>query len=198
MNIKTISSAVIVSAALLSVPSKEAAAGTDVYIGEIMWVPYAFCPRGSAEASGQLLSIASNTALFSLIGTTYGGDGRTTFALPDLRGRVPVHLGNGPGLSSYSLGETGGQEQVTLTTNQMPTHHHELNASEDAVDTDPAGSVLGSPKNKKIYDAPNMASTTLASSAMSDVGGSQPHENRPPYLTLRACIATVGIYPSRD
>jgi microcystin-dependent protein len=198
MNIKTISSVLFASTTLLSAPAKEAAAGTDVYLGEIMWVPYTFCPRGSAEASGQLLPIATNTALFSLIGTAYGGNGRTTFALPDLRGRVAIHSGNGTGLSSYTLGQKGGEEQVTLTSDEMPAHNHTINASAAAEDTAAAGSILGSPQGKKIYDAPNMASTTLASSAMSDVGGSQPHENRPPYLTLRACIATVGIYPSRD
>lgn len=109
-----------------------------------------------------------------------------------------MHVCNGPGLSSYSLGQKGGQEQVTLPTDQMPAHNHEINASADAVDTKAAGSILGSPtgSGRRIYDAPNMAATTLASSAMSDVGGGQAHENRPPYLALRACIALQGLIPA--
>ena len=198
MNVKTFISAILVSATLVMVPAREAAAQSEPFVGEIMWVGYTFCPRGWAEADGQLIPIAQNTALFSLLGTTFGGDGRATFALPDLRGRVSVHTGDGPGLSSYTLGQKGGEEQVTLTSDEMPAHNHTINASAAAVDTNAAGSILGSPKNKNIYDAPVMASTTLANSAMSDAGGDQPHENRPPYLTLRACIALQGIYPSRN
>lgn len=197
MKFKRLACAVTCAAALVSMPAKETLAGANPFIGEIMWVGYNFCPRGWTEADGQLLPISENSALFSLYGTTYGGDGRTTFALPDLRGRVSIHTGQGPGLSDYSLGQKSGLEVVTLTANEIPAHNHTLNVSGGAVDKNAAGSILGSPK-QKIYDAPVAASTTLASSAISDSGGGMSHENRPPYLTLRACIALTGVYPSRD
>ena len=197
MKFKRFACAVACAAALVPMPAKQALAGADPFIGEIMWVGYTFCPRGWTEAGGQLLSISENTALFSLYGTTYGGDGRTTFALPDLRGRVSIHAGQGPDLSDYSLGQKSGLEAVTLTANEMPAHNHTLNVSGGAVDKNAAGSILGSPK-QKIYDAPVAASTVLASSAMSEAGGGMSHENRPPYLTLRACIALTGVYPSRN
>ena len=196
MNIKHIVSAVIVAVTLVSVPVKQATAGPDPFVGEIMWVGFIFCPRGWAQADGQLLQISQNSALFSLYGTTYGGDGRTTFGLPDLRGRVSVHTGTGPGLSSYSQGQRGGQEQVTLTDNTMPSHNHTINASGGAIDKNAAGSILGGSK-QKIYDAPVNATTTLANSAISHTGGSAAHENRVPYLTLRACVALEGVFPSR-
>lgn len=197
MNLKKILCSITCAAALVSMPAKETLAGANPFIGEIMWVGYNFCPRGWTEADGQLLPISENSALFSLYGTTYGGDGRTTFALPDLRGRVSIHAGQGPGLSVYPLGQKAGVEEVTLSANEMPAHNHTLNASGGAVDKNAAGSILGSPK-KKIYDAPVTASTTLASSAMSDAGGGMSHENRPPYLTLRACVALTGVFPSRN
>jgi microcystin-dependent protein len=172
-------------------------AGTDPFIGEIMWTASNFCPRGWTQADGQLLSIWQNTALFSLLGTTYGGDGRTTFGLPDMRGRVSVHTGNGAGLGNYRQGQKGGEERVTLTTAQMPSHNHSINASTDQSDKSPDGSVLGY-SQKNIYDAPTNASVTLADSAVSNSGGSRSHENRSPYVTMRACIALVGVYPSRN
>lgn len=177
----------------LAMPSTHAA--SDPYIGEIMWVAFNFCPRGWANADGQILPISEYTALFSLLGTTYGGDGRTTFGLPDLRGRTLLHVGTGPGLSPYTLGQSGGQEQVTLTTNQMPMHSHSVNASEDRSDKKANGSILGS--GAKIYDAPIVASTQLDASAIASTGANQAHENRPPYLVLRACIALTGLFPSR-
>lgn len=172
-------------------------AASEPFIGEIMWTGATFCPRGWANADGQLLSIAQNTALFSLYGTTYGGDGRTTFGLPDLRGRVSIHTGNGPGLSNYPQGARGGAENTTLTAAQMPAHNHLINTSEGSSAKSPNGSVLGYSK-KKLYDAPVNATTTLDSGAVSSSGGGQPHENRQPYLTLRACVALVGVYPSRS
>ena len=157
-----------------------------------MWVGYTFCPRGWAEADGQLLPISQYTALFSLYGTTYGGDGRTTFALPDLRGRVSVHTD-----TSYRLGSKGGEEETILTVSEMPAHNHTINASGGGISKNAAGSILGSP-NQKIYDAPVSATTTLAGSAINNTGGSSAHDNRPPYLTLRACVALQGIFPSRN
>ena len=197
MNFKNIVCGVVCAASLVTLPSKQVLAGPDPFIGEIMWVGYNFCPRGWSDADGQLLPIAQNTALFSLLGTTYGGDGRTTFALPDLRGRVSIHTGEGPGLSEYRLGQKAGLEEVMLTVDQMPTHNHALNASGGAIDKNAAGSIMGSPK-QKIYDTPVAASTTLADTAISEAGGDMSHENRPPYLTLRACIALTGIFPSRN
>ena len=167
------------------------------FIGQVMWTASSFCPRGWADADGQLLQISQNTALFSLMGTTYGGDGRTTFALPDLRGRVSLHQGTGPGLSTYQQGNKGGSEAVTLTTSQLPSHSHTINASSTASDGNATGSILGSGK-KKIYDAPTAADITLDSSAVSNTGSGQAHENRPPYVTLRACIALEGLFPSRN
>jgi microcystin-dependent protein len=180
------------------------------YLGQIMLVPYNFEPRGWAFCNGQLLSIAQYTALFSLLGTTYGGNGQTTFALPDLRGRVPVSSGQGPGLSDYTLGEMAGQESVTLTSSQMPMHTHlaALNASttlNEGSDTPNAQSVLG-PSNDtaagaevKIYSnsSPNQP---LASNSVTvqPAGGSQPFDNRPPYLTMNYVIALEGIFPSRN
>lgn len=196
MSIKHIVSTAVVAVTLVSMPVKQATADEPL-IGEIMWVGYNFCPRGWAQADGQLLQIAQNNALFSLYGTMYGGDGRITFGIPDLRGRVSVHTGTGPGLSSYSLGQRGGQELVTLTANEMPSHNHTINASGGAIDKNAAGSILGSTK-QKVYDAPVNATTTLASSAISNTGGNSAHENRVPFLTLRACVALQGVFPSRN
>lgn len=185
--------AIILSCSVMTPPAQ---AASDPFIGEIMWVSYTFCPRGWAEANGQILQISQNTALFALLGTTYGGDGRVTFALPDLRGRVSLHTGSGPGLSSYALGQKGGTEQVTLSSGEMPAHSHAVNASEDRSSKNANGSVLGS--GGRVYDAPINASTQLAATAIADSGNDQPHENRPPYLALRACIALAGIFPPRN
>ena len=195
MNIKHVVSAAVVVATLASLPVKQAAAGTAPFIGEIMWVGYNFCPPGWADANGQLIQIVDNIDLFTLYGTIYGGDGRTTFALPDLRGRVSIHAGTGPGLSPYTQGGNGGEEQVTLTVSEMPAHNHSINASGGAISKSAAGSILGSPK-QKFYDAPVNATTTLGNSAVSDTGGDGAHENRSPYLTLRACVALTGTFPS--
>ena len=163
-----------------------------------MWVGFNFCPRGWALAEGQLLSISSNSALFSLFGTIYGGDGRTTFALPDLRGRVPMSAGGGPGLTNRPMGQRLGTETETLTVQQMPSHNHQINASQGATDNDPSGSVMGGPGRTRIYDAPTVTSTTMASNAVTNTGGSQNHNNMQPSLVLRACIALEGVYPSRN
>lgn len=169
------------------------------FLGEIMLVPYNFAPRGYAACHGQLLSIAQNTALFSLLGTTYGGNGQTTFALPDLRGRVPICEGQGPGLSNYSLGEVGGMETVTLITTQIPYHTHSLTAVTDAGDTNvPTGAFLANSGTlDKEYKSFGTL-TTMSAQAIAPVGGSQPHPNMQPFLALIFCIAMEGIFPSRN
>ena len=181
-----------------------AQAGTEDYLGEITIVAFTYCPRGTAELNGQILSIASNTALFSLVGTTYGGNGTTTFALPDLRSRVPIHFGQGPGLSNYVLGQTGGQETVTLTVNQIPAHSHtgRMVADKDvqANRASPSASILGRTPGVDIYVSPAVADDPMADGTIQvdNTGGSQPHPNIQPYLTLRYCIAMQGIFPPRD
>lgn len=188
---------------LLSPNIATASCNSDSFIGSICMVGFNFCPRGFAAAEGQLMSIASNNALFSLLGTMYGGDGRTTFALPDLRGRVPVGVGQGPGLSSYTQGRKSGTETVTLTKFQIPSHSHTatLNAESAGGTTEiPAGNKLSNSRRSAIYSADiATADTPLASNSIivSNTGGNQAHENRPPSLAIKYCIATQGIYPSR-
>jgi microcystin-dependent protein len=172
------------------------AGGTDPFVGEILWVPYNFAPRGWAECNGQLIPIAQNTALFSLLGTTYGGDGRTTFGLPDMRGRLLIHAGQGPGLSQYSQGQSGGQETVTLLPSEIPAHTHSFNVSTAVADqTDPTGKVFATAANGALYATG--PTTTMSPAALSTVGGSQPHNNMMPYLTLTCIIALQGIFPPR-
>ena len=160
----------------------------DPLLGMIVLFAGNFAPRGWAFCNGQLLSIAQNTALFSILGTTYGGDGRTTFALPDLRGRVPLHAGasTGPGLSHRELGERGGSESVALTGAQLPPHQHTLQAAPEA-NGDPAGGILAAATDEK-------RGQTVTGVA----GGGQPHDNMQPYLGLNYIIALQGIFPSRD
>jgi microcystin-dependent protein len=156
-----------------------------------------FAPRGWALCDGQLLSISQNDALFSLFGTTYGGDGRTTFGLPDLRGRVPIHKGQGPGLSNHALGQKSGNERVTLTAQQLPAHRHGLMASAGVGNTpNPGGNVTATPTTVDLYGATN-PTATLWSEAMTSVGGGQPHDNIMPFLTIRFIVALAGVYPSR-
>ena len=163
-------------------------------IGQIMLVGFNFVPGGWASCNGQLLSIAQNQALFSLLGTQYGGNGHTTFALPDLRGRVPVHQGQGPGLSNYFQGQAGGTETVTLTTNNLPPHAHPLiGATEQSTDR-PSGNVA--PAVGGAYGRPsvNAGMTSMTGAA----GNGQPVENRPPFLVMNYVIALEGIFPSRS
>ena len=167
------------------------------YLGEIRYVGFNFAPQGWALCDGQLLQISQNTALFSLLGTTFGGDGKTTFALPDMRGRVPVGMGQGAGLTNRNPGDQGGQESVALTVAQMPAHRHTLNASNAAASSNgPAGNVLAATSSTAIYtnQAPDV---TLQAASVNIRGQSQPHENMQPFLGMTCIIATVGIYPSR-
>jgi microcystin-dependent protein len=166
----------------------------DPFIGEIRLVPFNFAPRGWALCAGQMLSISQNTALFSLLGTTYGGDGRTTFALPDLRGRVAVGAGQPSVGSDYPLGAAGGQESVELTTPQLPAHSHPVNASSAAATSkSPAGAY---PAGGGAYTGARNVRMKNAMIALT--GGGEEHENRQPYLSLNYIIALQGIYPSRD
>jgi microcystin-dependent protein len=166
------------------------------FLGQLMLVPYNFAPQGWAFCNGQIMSIAQNSALFSLLGTTYGGNGQTTFALPDLRGRVAISAGQGPGLQNYSLGEVAGSESVTLISTQMPAHTHLVGASTGSAQATPDNAFPGSDTSTQIYDL--AASTTMNPQMIQPAGGSQPHENRQPYLVLNYIIALQGIYPSRS
>ncbi len=173
----------------------------DPWIGEIALVAFNFAPQGWALCNGQLLSIAQNTALFSLLGTTYGGDGITTFALPNLQSRVPLHFGQGPGLSSYPLGANGGVESVTLQTTQIPAHTHSFTPQASTASgsaASPAGAFWAeSGSGDKIYHA-GKSNTHMAAQTLGNTGGGQAHENRQPYLALNYIIALVGIFPSRS
>ncbi len=171
----------------------------DPFIAEIRIFPFNFAPRGWAWCNGQLLPIRQNTALFALLGTTYGGDGRSTFGLPNLQGRAAVQPGQGAGLSLHHLGQKGGTETVTLLESEMPVHPHGLQASPDPGDnTVPgptvslAGSVGGS-----VYADGTVPPAAAAPTALAPTGGGQPHNNVQPYLTLFFCIALQGIFPPR-
>jgi microcystin-dependent protein len=179
----------------------------DPLLGSIMLFAGNFAPRGFALCQGQLLSIAQNQALFAILGTTYGGDGVATFGLPDLRGRAPIGAGQGQGLSSIILGQIGGKENVSLTLNNLPAHNHTcvvtVKAASDGrpgSDT-PAGQALDSGSGKTLYsgatpDTPMAAG--MATAQLAPSGGSQPFSIRKPYLGLNYCIATQGVFPSRN
>ncbi len=170
---------------------------SEPFIAEIRMFGFTFAPKGWADCNGQILSIAQNTALFSLLGTTYGGNGTSTFALPNLQNMIPVGMGQGPGLSQYVLGETSGTTNVTLLSNQMPQHNHSFGSnSGDADATNPASSVPARATGETpfVAGAPNTAlSTTIGL-----VGGGQPHNNLMPYLSVRFCIALQGVFPARN
>lgn len=169
------------------------------YIGEIRMFGCNFAPRGWAFCNGQLLPIAQNTALFSLLGTTYGGNGTTTFGLPDLRGRVPIHFGQGPGLSSYSLGQTGGAESVTLLTTQIPAHSHTVNAADTGGNqTSPIAALPAVESTGTSKNFSNSGTGQMSPAMINPAGGNQPHPNLQPYQTINFCIALEGIYPSRN
>lgn len=174
---------------------------SDQFVAEIRIFPYTFAPVGWAFCNGQLLAISQNTALFSLIGTIYGGNGTSTFALPDLRGAVALHAGNGPGLTPRAIGETGGTETVTLLQAEMPAHAHDVETDSSALDTSlasPSGAVLGNPSPKLIYSSVQKTATVMNPAMIAPTGGSQPHSNVMPYLVFNHCIALQGIFPARS
>ncbi len=167
------------------------------YLGEIRIFAFNFAPKGWAMCNGQLLAISSNTALFALIGTYYGGNGSSTFALPDLRSRVPIHQGTGHGLSPYNIGQIGGNETVTLNIQQMPQHNHNVQVFNAPGNTNKAGgNYLADSTSGNLYQS--VQNATLNAAAVSLSGNSQPHNNIQPYLTLNFCIATSGIFPPRN
>lgn len=166
----------------------------DPFLGEVMIFAGNYTPLDYQDCNGQQLPISSNSALYSVFGTTYGGNGTTTFNLPDLRGRVVVGQGQGAGLSNYVLGQRGGVETVSLTLAQIPAHTHSLMASTQSNTNSPVGAFLGD-SGSNTYN--NAGGSTMNAGAIGNAGGSQPHDIRQPYLALRYCIATVGIYPMR-
>ncbi len=172
----------------------------DPFVAEIRIVPFNFAPTGWAFCDGQLLPLSQNTALFSLLGTTYGGDGKSNFALPNLQGCAPMQPGQGPGLSLHDLGETGGAETVTLLESEIPAHSHPLMASTQPGE-DPApntAEALARSVGASLYQTTvNANLSQLSPSAVSASGGSQPHNNMQPYLTLTFCIALQGVFPPR-
>jgi microcystin-dependent protein len=166
------------------------------YLGQLALFPWGIIPKGWAQCQGQLLPIAQNQALFSLLGTTYGGDGRTTFGLPDLRGRTPVSAGSG-----IVLGQKGGEETHQLSTQEVPTHNHQINATTNTVNSpSAANNVLGQTvSGAAVYKQnPTNVNAPLDTSTVGPYGGNQPHENRTPFVAMNWCIAMAGIFPSRN
>jgi microcystin-dependent protein len=171
----------------------------DPFVAEIRIFPFNFAPKGWAWCDGQLLPLSQNTALFSLLGTTYGGNGKSNFALPDLQGRAPMHPGQGPGLSLHDLGETGGSETVTLLQSEIPSHPHSMRAQTEPGDlADPTGrSVARASTGAPFQTTSNVNIVQLAPEALAPAGGDQPHNNMQPYLTFYFCIALQGVFPPR-
>jgi microcystin-dependent protein len=169
----------------------------DPFLSEIRIVGFNFAPRGWAFCDGQLLPINQNQALYALLGTMYGGDGRTTFALPDMRGRTPLHFGQGPGLSQRLIGSKAGTENHTLSVDEIPEHNHTLNASSQVGNTNlPGGNVMAATPAQIYRNPTNLIPLDSGSLTSSGSGGS--HNNMQPYLTLSFCIALQGVFPSRD
>ena len=168
------------------------------FIGEIRMFGGNFAPQGWAFCDGTLMQISQNDTLFNLIGTTYGGDGQNTFALPDLRGRVPIHQGTAAGLSTYVIGENGGVETETLSTTQIPAHRHGLlaNPAPGAL-SGPSGSYFGASSSLALYSG-NSPNASLNAAALSNGGGSQPHDNLQPFLCVSFIISLFGVFPTRN
>ena len=172
----------------------------DPFVAEIRIFPFNFAPKGWAFCNGQLLPISQNTALFSLLGTTYGGDGKSTFALPNLQGNTPMHPGQGPGLSLHDLGETGGSPTVTLLESEIPAHTHTVQAQVPPGDTNiPTDHAIARTNGASPYIPPAGAPlVAMAAQALPPAGGGLAHNNMQPYLTLHFCIAMQGIFPPRS
>jgi microcystin-dependent protein len=171
----------------------------DPFVAEIRIFPFNFAPKGWAFCNGQLLPISQNTALFSLLGTVYGGDGKSTFALPDLEGSAAMHPGQGQGLSLRDLGEIGGAETVTLLVSEIPIHTHNVATAVTLANVNAPSTevVLGRSNNGSAYQSNAAAFTAMAPQALAPAGGSLPHNNMQPYLTLNFCIALQGVFPAR-
>lgn len=169
----------------------------DPFVAEIRIFPFNFAPKGWAWCDGQLLPLSQNTALFSLLGTTYGGNGKSNFALPDLQGRAPMHPGQGSGLSLYDLGESAGSETVTLLESEIPSHSHPVRASvQDATGRTVSAQMPATGIGVALF-APAPGTVSLADSALAPAGGDQPHNNMMPYVTFYFCIALQGVFPPR-
>lgn len=189
-------------AAMLLVASVSMRAQQEGMLGEIRMFAGNYAPSGWAFCDGQLLAIAQNQALFSILGTTYGGDGRTTFGLPDLRGRVAIHPGNGPGLSSYSLGEKGGVETVTLTVNNLPAHSHTATVTnpvndDEATSDDPTGK-YPAVSGENMYHESSNAEGAVPNVTVNNTGGGQAFDKRQPFATVHYIICIEGVFPSRN
>lgn len=169
----------------------------DPFVAEIRIFPFNFAPRGWAWCDGQLLPLSQNTALFSLLGTTYGGNGKSNFALPDLQGRAPMHPGQGPGLSLHDLGETGGSETVSLLESEIPAHTHSPVRNTSSGGQLSADGKLWGESNARIYSQNPNPPAPMNPVALSPTGGDQPHNNMQPYLTFYFCIALQGVFPPR-
>jgi microcystin-dependent protein len=172
----------------------------DAFVAEIRILPYNFAPKGWAQCAGQILPLSQNTALFSLLGTTYGGDGKTTFALPNLQGSVAIHPNYDPniGLGEYALGQSGGEEYVTLLQTEIPGHTHSLNALNVLGDNpNPGGHALANYGATTYQPPPVQSPQTMAFQALPVAGGDQPHNNDQPYLSVGYCIALQGVFPPR-
>ena len=169
------------------------------FIGEIRMFGGSFAPAGWAMCQGQLMPISQNDALFNLIGTTYGGDGQSTFGIPDLQGRIPIHAGQGPGISqSYMIGEMAGTETVTLTTNQMPIHNHAMQASASiGQNAQPQGGVYAQVSTGFLFSEPFDPLVNMNAQMIAPVGGSQPHDNMMPFLVLTFILSLFGVFPSQ-
>jgi microcystin-dependent protein len=170
---------------------------SEPFIGEIRMFAGNFAPRSYAFCDGQLLAISQNDALFSLFGTIYGGDGRTTFGLPDLRGRIPIHMGTGPGLSTRPIGQKGGSETAALTAAHLPAHSHALQASASpATESQPVGNTPAGNTPVDVYSTSG-ATDVMAASSTTQVGGGDAHPNVQPFLCIHYIVALFGVYPSR-
>ena len=168
------------------------------FVAEIRMFGFNFAPTGWAQCNGQLLPLSQNTALFSLLGTFYGGDGKSTFALPNMQGNVPIHQGQGPGLSDYFIGQESGSSSVTLLNTEMPSHTHSFTASEENVnENNVANNFFGAGETRYIPNSPAPAITPMAFNAVTVAGGGLPHNNMMPYLVVNFCIALQGIFPPR-